>query len=159
MNKEQTRVTLFLGRDKKTWDGKVLHYLSNHHPGKREGVSVVMELASAMWLPFAMKFFGASEAEKKEAALYSVRFLLAHVHMIVSEFGLTGVAMQGEVMRESARVESDGKANTEYSSNGNIEGKASIEDVEGDDIGEEEEEVWDFTELESGFVQASEKSN
>lgn len=163
MEKEKTRVRLELNRHKKTWEGKVLYYLNNNHPGKKEGAVVLMELASAMWLPFAMRFFGASEAEKKEAAMYSVRFLLSHVHTIVSEFGLTGVAIPGVVEPSSARTmpiySSIDNASTKYSSNGNSESNTSIEDVEDDDIEEDEEEdsdkTLDWTELEEldgGFL-------
>lgn len=148
------RVKLSLNKYETTWDGKVLRYLNNHHPGKKDSASVVMELISAMWLPFAMRLFGASEVEKKEAALYSVHFLVSHARRIVNEFGLTGAAMQDiEVMLSGARIESASKANTEYSSDGNSEGKASIEEVKGNDIEEEEEEKEeeDSFGLDSGF--------
>jgi hypothetical protein len=91
------RVKLTLNKYMSTWDGKVLRYLHDHHPGKKNGTGTVMDFLSAAWLPFAMRFFGASDAECKEAAVYSARFLLSHACSIVSEFGLPNVAMQGLV--------------------------------------------------------------
>lgn len=144
------RVKLSLNKYETTWDGKVLRYLNHHHPGKKDGALVVMELVSAMWLPFAMRFFGASEAEMKEAALNSVNFLLTHACRIMSEFGLTSVVIPGVVVEpSSARIQpiysSIGKVNAEYSSNGNSESNSTIEEVKGDDIEE------DSFGLDSGF--------
>ncbi|BDA75892.1 hypothetical protein CAL7716_100580 (plasmid) [Calothrix sp. PCC 7716] len=165
MQKEKTRVRLELNRHKKTWEGKVLYYLNNNHPGKKDGALALMELASAMWLPYAMRFFGASKTEIREAAMYSVRFFLAQAYTLVNEFGLTGVTIPGVVEPLSAHTipiySSIDNASTEYSSNGNSESNTTIEVVRGNDIREDEEEeeqeeqdsdeVWDFTELESGF--------
>lgn len=89
------RVKVTLNKYISTWEGKVLRYLHDHHPSKRNASGMVMELLSAAWLPYAMRFFGVSEDECKEVASYSARFLLSHACSIVSEFGLPKVEMQG----------------------------------------------------------------
>lgn len=167
MPKSQTpRVKLTLNKYLSTWDGKVLRYLHDSHPGRKDSATVVMDLASAAWLPFAMRSFGASDAECKEAALYSARILLSQACSIVSEFGLSSVAMQGVVVEPSdARIEAIngrseskfnliGEGDAEYVKNTNTSDEGGLVN----DLNEEEEEedddyieMWDFPELDAGF--------
>lgn len=175
MSKSQTpRVKLTLNKYLSTWDGKVLRYLHDSHPGRKDSATVVMDLASAAWLPFAMRFFGATDAESKEAALYSARILLSQACSIVSEFGLSSVAMQGVVVEASdARIEAiNGRSepkfnsiggNTKCASDVNTNNEvSSTNDLNDEGNGEEEEEeeqysdddfveMWDFPELDAGF--------
>jgi hypothetical protein len=89
------RVKLTLNKYLSTWNGKVLRYLHDSHPSKRDGGNVAMEILSAALLPYAMRSFGASEVDYRATAASSVRYLLSLACTIVSDFGLTNVAMQG----------------------------------------------------------------
>lgn len=97
MTSQIQRVKVTLNKYISTWEGKVLKYLHEAHPDKKNGTGAAMDSLSMLWLPYAMRFFGASEAEYKEVATRSVRFLLSHACSIVSEFGLPGVTVQGLV--------------------------------------------------------------
>ncbi len=89
------RVKLTLNKYLSTWNGKVLRYLHDSHPSKRDGGNVAMEILSAALLPYAMRSFGANEVDYRSTAASSVRYLLSLACTIVSDFGLTNVAMQG----------------------------------------------------------------
>lgn len=91
------RAKITLNKYESVWDGKVLRYLLDSHPGKKEGDDAVMDLVSAAWLPFTMRRDGVSDDECREAALYSVRYLLSHACSLVSDFGLSSVAISGLV--------------------------------------------------------------
>lgn len=91
------RVKLTLNKYMTTWEGKVLRYLHDHHPSKKGASNMVMELSLANWLPSTMRNEGASEEECREAALYSVQFLLSQACAIKNEFNLPNVEMQGFV--------------------------------------------------------------
>lgn len=159
------RVKLTLNKYISTWDGKVLRYLHDAHPGKKNSAGAVMDFLSAAWLPFAMRFFGASDAECKEVAAYSVRFLLSHACSIVSEFGLPNVAIQGLVGESvGARITDpvygspssfnvNAVSKTDYVNNiasGKNESVVEEEiDIEEDDNGENE--MLSFPGLDAGF--------
>lgn len=85
-----------MNKDANSWNGKLLSYLHNNHPSRKDASDIVMDLSLAAYLPYAMQFEGVSETECRETALYSVEFLLSHVYAIKNAFGLSeNEEMQG----------------------------------------------------------------
>lgn len=148
-NKQIPRVKLTLNKYISTWEGKVLRYLHDHHPSKRNAAGMVMDLSSAAWLPYAMRSFGASESECREAALYSARFLLSHACSIASEFGLPKVEMQG-LLGDSISPGFLAAASSTVDVNTALEiEEPDIEDGELED--DEDEGMLSFSGLDAGF--------
>lgn len=160
------RVKVTLNKYISTWEGKVLRYLHDHHPSKRNASGIVMELLSAAWLPYAMRFFGASDNECKEAASYSARFLLSHACSIVSEFGLAKVEMQGllgdSIQDYSVKsppstydhnIDRDLDNNAVYSDENldNNAARSEEEPLEEDDYEEDEDGLISISGLDAGF--------
>ncbi|NJN07492.1 MAG: hypothetical protein HC815_05695 [Richelia sp. RM1_1_1] len=132
------RVKLTLNKYMTTWEGKVLRYLHDSHPSKKSAGNMVMELSLAAWLPYVMRNEGASEAECREAASYSARFLLSQACAIANEFDLPKVEMQGLLGGSSVSVTD----NVTYSEQ---------TDVEEQDEEEEDDIMVSFPSLDAGF--------
>lgn len=136
------RVKLTLNKYMTTWEGKVLRYLHDHHPSKKGAANMVMELSLANWLPSTMRNEGASEDECREAALYSVQFLLSQACAIKNEFNLPNVEMQGFVGEK-------GGGNYIAVASTNAPENLNTEEDEWED--DDDSEMFDVPDIDAGF--------
>lgn len=136
------RVKLTLNKYMTTWEGKVLRYLHDHHPSKKGAANMVMELSLANWLPSTMRNEGASEDECREAALYSVQFLLSQACAIKNEFNLPNIEMQGFVGE---------KGGGNYIAVASTKEPVEEPDIKEDDWEDDDSEMFDVPDIDAGF--------